>query len=127
MTIDPELHVGFLGAGLMGEPMAANLLASHVELRLWNRSTPALERLAAQGARVAATVRDLLLEMGHINSADELDEHAPLKALGMDSLSLLEFLMLLEERTGVEITTDQVELETPLSELLALAAQKPAG
>ncbi|MGN6128418.1 MAG: NAD(P)-dependent oxidoreductase, partial [Humibacter sp.] len=51
--------VGFLGVGIMGEPMARNLLASGVGLTVWNRSAPAVERLVAEGATAAASVREL--------------------------------------------------------------------
>ncbi|GAB3385521.1 NAD(P)-dependent oxidoreductase [Humibacter soli] len=51
--------VGFLGVGIMGEPMARNLLASGVGLAVWNRSAPAVERLVAEGAKAASSVREL--------------------------------------------------------------------
>lgn len=47
--------VGFLGLGLMGEPMATNLLARGFEVVVWNRSEPATERLRRAGARRADT------------------------------------------------------------------------
>ena len=48
-------RIGFLGLGKMGEPMAANLQRAGVQLAVWNRSTPAAERLAELGAVVHAT------------------------------------------------------------------------
>jgi 3-hydroxyisobutyrate dehydrogenase len=59
MSIDERIRVGFLGTGLMGEPMAENLLASGVDLLVWNRSAAAPERLAAKGARRAGSVDEL--------------------------------------------------------------------
>ncbi|MGA7206120.1 MAG: NAD(P)-dependent oxidoreductase [Specibacter sp.] len=53
------LSVGFVGLGLMGAPMAANLLAAGWPLAVWNRSAAAVESLAADGAQVAAGVADL--------------------------------------------------------------------
>lgn len=44
--------IGFIGLGTMGEPMALNLAHAH-PLTVWNRSQPALERLAAAGATAA--------------------------------------------------------------------------
>ena len=53
------MRVGFIGLGVMGEPMARNLVASGVDLVVWNRSTPALERLVAAGASAATSVDEV--------------------------------------------------------------------
>jgi 2-hydroxy-3-oxopropionate reductase len=50
---------GFVGLGLMGKPMAANLLRSGWDLTLWNRSAGALVDLEKLGGRLAADVADL--------------------------------------------------------------------
>lgn len=53
---------GFVGLGLMGRPMAANLLRSGWDLTLWNRSAGALadlEQLGGRRAREVADMRDL--------------------------------------------------------------------
>lgn len=54
------MRCGFLGLGRMGEPMAANLLTAGHDVVIWNRSAPAVERLAARGAASAATPREVL-------------------------------------------------------------------
>jgi 2-hydroxy-3-oxopropionate reductase len=55
-------RIAFLGIGLMGAPMAANLLKAGFALTAWNRTRAKAEALAAQGATVAAspaaTVKD---------------------------------------------------------------------
>lgn len=48
-------RVGFVGLGIMGGPMAANLLAAGYELTVWNRTAAKTEPLAAAGARVAGS------------------------------------------------------------------------
>ena len=48
-------EVGFLGLGLMGEPMALNLVRAGTPLTVWNRSSASARRLGAAGASVAAT------------------------------------------------------------------------
>ncbi len=48
-------RVGFIGLGIMGGPMAANLLAAGYELTVWNRTATKAEPLAAKGARVAGS------------------------------------------------------------------------
>jgi 2-hydroxy-3-oxopropionate reductase len=45
--------IGFIGLGVMGEPMARNLLAAGYEVVAWNRSGGPLEKLVAAGARAA--------------------------------------------------------------------------
>lgn len=48
-------RVGFLGLGLMGEPIALNLVRAGVELRVWNRTADKTKALEAAGATVAAS------------------------------------------------------------------------
>jgi 2-hydroxy-3-oxopropionate reductase len=45
--------IGFIGLGIMGKPMARNLLKAGYPLVVYNRSRPAIEALAAEGAIVA--------------------------------------------------------------------------
>jgi 3-hydroxyisobutyrate dehydrogenase len=49
--------IGFIGLGVMGEPMAHNLARSGVDLVVWNRSPGKCE--GVPGARVAATSADV--------------------------------------------------------------------
>lgn len=48
-------QIAFLGTGLMGLPMAANLLKAGFSLTAWNRTPATAEPLKALGARLAAT------------------------------------------------------------------------
>jgi 3-hydroxyisobutyrate dehydrogenase len=48
-------RVGFVGLGIMGGPMAANILKAGFELTVWNRTAARAEPLRAAGARVAAS------------------------------------------------------------------------
>src|SRR3982751_1506538 len=52
-------RVGVIGLGLMGKPMAANLLKAGFPVTVFNRSRPAMDELAAQGATVASSPADL--------------------------------------------------------------------
>jgi 2-hydroxy-3-oxopropionate reductase len=52
-------QVGFIGLGVMGRPMAANLLAAGVDLVVHNRSQDAQQELVALGAAGAASVEEL--------------------------------------------------------------------
>jgi len=51
--------VGFIGLGLMGRPMAANLLKAGYELTIWNRTASRADALVAQGAKRADSPRDV--------------------------------------------------------------------
>jgi 3-hydroxyisobutyrate dehydrogenase-like beta-hydroxyacid dehydrogenase len=44
-------HIGFIGLGLMGRPMAMNLLKAGYEITVWNRTASRGEDLVKQGAR----------------------------------------------------------------------------
>lgn len=50
------MRVGFLGTGLMGEPMALRLLGSGTPLVVWNRTRAKTATLREAGAEVAADV-----------------------------------------------------------------------
>ncbi len=50
--------IGFLGIGLMGKPMAINLLKAGFPLIAWNRTTAKAADLATHGAQVAQTPAD---------------------------------------------------------------------
>jgi 2-hydroxy-3-oxopropionate reductase len=48
-------RVGFIGLGVMGGPMAGNLLEAGVPLTVHSRSRPPVDRLAARGAATAGS------------------------------------------------------------------------
>jgi 3-hydroxyisobutyrate dehydrogenase len=50
--------VGFIGLGLMGRPMAANLLKAGFAVTVFNRTRARADDLAKKGARVAASPRE---------------------------------------------------------------------
>jgi 2-hydroxy-3-oxopropionate reductase len=50
-----SVSVGVIGLGLMGKPMALNLLKAGFPVTVFNRSQPAIDELAAAGARAAAS------------------------------------------------------------------------
>jgi len=53
-------RIGFIGFGIMGSRMAANLAAADYELTVWNRTAAKAEAFAAEhGARAAATPAEL--------------------------------------------------------------------
>jgi 3-hydroxyisobutyrate dehydrogenase-like beta-hydroxyacid dehydrogenase len=50
--------IGFIGLGLMGRPMAANLLKAGFPVVVWNRTPGKSGDLAAGGAKIAASARE---------------------------------------------------------------------
>jgi 3-hydroxyisobutyrate dehydrogenase len=52
-------RLGFIGLGVMGQPMALNLVKAGTPLVVWNRSGNKTEALRAAGAEVAASVAGL--------------------------------------------------------------------
>lgn len=52
------MRIAFLGAGIMGAPMARCLLRDGYELSVWNRSPEKAAPLRCDGARVASTIGD---------------------------------------------------------------------
>lgn len=52
------LKIGFIGMGIMGRPMARNLLGAGHAVTVYNRTAHRAEELARDGARVASTARD---------------------------------------------------------------------
>lgn len=52
-------RLGYLGTGLMGEPMVMNLLKAGYEVTVWNRTPSKCDAAVAAGARRAASPADL--------------------------------------------------------------------
>src|SRR5450631_2926466 len=63
------MKIGFVGLGIMGSAMAANLVKAGFQVTIWNRSSDKCQPLAAAGASVAdspravADVSDILFAM----------------------------------------------------------------
>ncbi|MCC7117092.1 MAG: NAD-binding protein [Anaerolineales bacterium] len=53
------LRVGYIGLGLMGKPMARNILRAGFPLVVHNRSRAAVDELVAEGARAANSPREV--------------------------------------------------------------------
>jgi len=63
------VRLGFIGLGIMGRPMARNLLRAGFSVTVWNRSRPGVDALVADGATAApgpaavAAVSDAVITM----------------------------------------------------------------
>jgi 3-hydroxyisobutyrate dehydrogenase len=87
-----ELTVAVLGTGIMGEPIARNLLRAGHAVRVWNRTRAKAEPLAADGARVcdepaeAADGADVVVTMLHDGEAVENVMSGVLPAMDEDAV-----------------------------------------
>ena len=59
-------RVAVLGTGIMGAPMARNLLKAGFQVRVWNRTLDKARALAAEGADVAETPADAVGEAAFV-------------------------------------------------------------
>jgi len=53
-------NIGFIGIGLMGFPMAKNLLKSGYNLKAYNRSQDKADRLKEYGAEISLSIKDVV-------------------------------------------------------------------
>ena len=76
-------RIAFLGIGLMGHPMALNLLKAGYPVQVWNRTTSKAQALQAQGAKACSSPADTvthadivisMLENGPVVEAVLMDE-----------------------------------------------------
>ena len=56
----PMKNIGFIGIGLMGFPMAKNLIKSGYNLKAYNRSQDKADRLKEFGAEISVSIKDVV-------------------------------------------------------------------
>jgi 3-hydroxyisobutyrate dehydrogenase len=61
-----RMRVAVLGTGIMGAPMARNLLKAGFQVRVWNRTPDKARVLAADGAELAETPADAVREAAFV-------------------------------------------------------------
>ncbi len=72
-----------------------------------------------------ALIHELLIEMGHDLGGDAPFGDLTVEQLKLDSLATVELLMLVEERTGVEVPVDPVTSGTTMAQLADLIRAQP--
>ncbi|MDO4899959.1 MAG: 2-hydroxy-3-oxopropionate reductase [Actinomyces sp.] len=75
------MRIGFIGLGIMGKPMAINLVHADYELVVFNRSPQAVAALVAEGARAANSPQQV---------AEQADVVLTMLPKGPDVLSVVE-------------------------------------
>jgi 3-hydroxyisobutyrate dehydrogenase len=53
------MQIGFIGLGIMGRPMARNLMRAGFSLTVWNRSRPGIDELVGDGAAAGESPQDV--------------------------------------------------------------------
>ena len=61
-----DVRIAFLGTGIMGAPMARNLLKAGFQVRVWNRTPEKARVLATEGADLAETPADAVREAAFV-------------------------------------------------------------
>ena len=58
-AIGSQSKIGFIGLGLMGKPMALNLVKAGFAVTVWNRTASRADELVSAGAKLAASPREV--------------------------------------------------------------------
>ena len=77
------MNIGFIGIGLMGFPMAKNLLKSGYNLKAYNRSQDKAGRLKEFGAEISTSIKDVVTN-SDVVIAMLTDDSAVEKVMGSD-------------------------------------------
>ena len=80
------MKVGFIGLGVMGAPMAANILKGGHELTVYDRSAEAVARLVQTGAKAAANPREVGAASEIVVTILPEPQHVEQVVLGQDGL-----------------------------------------
>ena len=76
-------NIGFIGIGLMGFPMAKNLLKSGYNLKAYNRSQDKADRLKEFGAEISVSIKEVVTNSDAIITM-LTDDSAVEKVMGSD-------------------------------------------
>lgn len=106
------MNVGFIGLGVMGQPMALNLARAGSRLVVWNRTLERCEPLRAAGAEVVASAAEVFHRAATVFLM-LADESAVDAVLGRDTP---DFARLVAGRTVVHMGTTSAEYSCGLQE-----------
>src|SRR5580704_10514571 len=81
-----ETRIGFIGLGIMGKPMAKNLIRAGFKLVVHNRSRGAVDELVQQGASAANSAREVAASCDTIVTMLPNSPDVEAVALGKDGL-----------------------------------------
>ena len=104
--------IGFIGLGIMGQPMALNLLKAGFELSVYNRTRDKAAPLEKAGARVAATPAEAARDADYVVSIVSDSAASELVIAGKDGV--------LETLKAGALVIDSATISPVVSRKLAL-------
>ena len=109
-----KIKVGFVGLGLMGMPMAKNILKNKYSLIVWNRSTKNFKKIKKLGAEICQNLINLpnkcqviIMMLANDNACLEISE-ALNKNLKKDQILI--DMSSTKKKTAVEIEKKDIHL-----------------
>jgi 2-hydroxy-3-oxopropionate reductase len=124
----PE-RIGFIGLGIMGKPMARNLLRAGYALTVFNRSRPAVEELAKDGASAARSAAEVAERSDVVITMLPDSPDVESVVLGQDGVleSAQENLLLIDMSTISPMTSRRMADEARKRNIRALDAPVSGG
>ncbi|MDZ7330381.1 MAG: 2-hydroxy-3-oxopropionate reductase [candidate division KSB1 bacterium] len=114
--IENKPKIGFIGLGIMGKPMARNLMKAGYTLVVFNRSRPAIDELARDGAQSARSAREIAQRSDVIITMLPNSDDVEAVVLGESGI--------LEGANPGQIIIDMSSIEPLVSQRLAAEAAK---
>ena len=108
--MEAHMDIGFIGLGVMGQPMALNLARASTQLIVWNRSGERSEPLRAAGAHIASNPEDIFRQ-ARVVILMLADDHAIDTVLGRGTP---QFRTNVEQHTIVHMGTTSPEYSREL-------------
>ena len=121
------MKVGFVGLGVMGGPMAMNIVRKGHELTVYDRSPEAVARLVAAGAKAAASPKDVGAASEIVVTMLPEPQHVEQVCLGPDGIAagLRQGGMVIDMSTIDPVTSQRVG--RALKELGIAMVDSPVG
>jgi len=130
MSDQPIKKVGYIGMGIMGAAMAANLLKAGYEVVVWNRTSAKCKPLADAGATVADSPADVVArgaEVVFLNVTDTPDVEAVLFGENGIAGAAGEGLIVVDNSTISPVATKQFAADLAAKGVIFLDAPVSGG
>jgi 3-hydroxyisobutyrate dehydrogenase-like beta-hydroxyacid dehydrogenase len=111
-------NIGFIGIGLMGFPMAKNLLKSGYKLKAFNRSQDKAERLKEFGAEISKSIKDAVTNSDIIITMLTDDTAVEKVMINKDFSPKGKTSTQLKDMTNIINASKATELHLPISSLI---------
>ena len=112
------MQIGFIGVGLMGFPMAKNLLKSGYKLKAFNRSHDKAERLKEFGAEISTSIKDAVTNSDIIITMLTDDTAVEKVMINKDFSPKGKTSTQLKDMTNIINASKATELHLPISSLI---------